>query len=220
MSCNGMGETLSPQSSVLSPSPRLLRLFIALETSDAVRQAIDAAQRALRQRGDLPVRWTNPAQAHLTLQFLGDVVAEQVPALIEAVKPAVTGHRALLLRTGDVGAFPSAGAPRVLWLGVRGREAGLLLLQRAVVDAVRGVTGLVADPKPFHPHLTLGRLKNGYREEARLRAVAAALARPVPVPTAIWPVGEVSLIHSVLGAGGPRYTTLERFPLAEGQTAA
>src|SRR3954471_2338544 len=110
MSVGSVEDTLSslsasgPKSSG-SPPLRLLRLFIALETNAAMQQAIDAAQQAVRRRGDMPVRWTNPAQAHLTLQFLGNVVAERVPALVEAVKPAVVQHHALFLRAGEVGAF-------------------------------------------------------------------------------------------------------------------
>jgi 2'-5' RNA ligase len=220
MSVGGVEDALSPQSSVLSPSPRLLRLFIALETNDAMQQAIAAAQQALRRRGDLPVRWTNPTQAHLTLQFLGDVVAEHVPSLVQALRSAVAGHPALYLRAGEVGAFPSEDAPRVLWLGVRGDEDRLLALQRAVTDAVRRVEGIVADRKAFRAHLTLGRVRNGHRDMPGLHAIAAALARPVALPPAAWPVGEVLLIRSVLGRGGPRYTTLERFPLGDGVTTS
>ena len=40
-----------------SPGPRMVRLFIALETNEAMQQAMAAAQRVLRQRGDLPVGW-------------------------------------------------------------------------------------------------------------------------------------------------------------------
>jgi len=198
----------------------LLRLFIALETNDAMQQAIAAAQQTLRRRGDLPVRWTNPTQAHLTLQFLGDVVAEHVPGLVQAVKPAVARHGALFLRSGDVGAFPSADAPRVLWLGVRGDEARLLALQHAVAGVVVSVEGVVADRKAFRPHLTLGRVRNGQRDMPGLHAIAAALTRPVAVPPAAWPVGAVSLIRSVLGPGGPLYTTLERLPLGGGATTS
>ena len=200
-----------------SPGPRMVRLFIALETNEAMQQAIAAAQRVLRQRGDLPVGWSPPQQAHLTLQFLGNVVAAHVPPLMEALGRAVTPYPAMLLRAGEVGAFPSVDAPRVLWLGVRGDEDGLLALQRAVRDAVRSVEGVVADRKPFHPHLTLGRVRIGRRDTPGQAAIAAALVRPIAVPAAAWPVREVALIRSVLGPGGSRYTALGRFPLRDGE---
>ncbi len=199
------------------PGPRMVRLFIALETNEAMQQTVAAVQRSLQRRGDIPVRWVAPQQVHLTLQFLGNVVAAHVPSLIEALAPAIAPHPALLLRAGEVGAFPSADAPRVLWLGVRGADDGLLALQQAVRDAVRGVEGVVADRKPFRPHLTLGRARSGRRDMPGLTAITAALARPVAVPPTAWPVREVALIRSVLSPGGSRYTALERFPLRDGE---
>jgi RNA 2',3'-cyclic 3'-phosphodiesterase len=200
-----------------APGPRMVRLFIALETNEAMQQTVVAVQRSLRQRGDLPVRWVAPQQVHLTLQFLGNVVAAHIPSLVHAVEPAVATHAAMLLRAGEVGAFPSVDAPRVLWLGVRGGDDTLLALQRAVRNAVRDVEGVVADRQPFRPHLTLGRARAGRRDMPGLTTIAAALARPVAVPPTAWPVRSVALIRSVLGPGGSRYTTLERFPLRDGE---
>jgi RNA 2',3'-cyclic 3'-phosphodiesterase len=214
----------SPQSSVLSPSPRFQRLFIALETNEAVQHAVAEVQRTLRRRGEsipsgMPVRWVQPAKVHLTLQFLGNVVSTHIPPLIAALAPAVARHDALFLRADTVGAFPSVDAPRVLWLGLRGEDDGLMALQRAVTDAVRTVEGVVADRKPFHPHLTLGRVERLHRDAPGMTAVVSALRRPVAVPPAAWPVESVALIRSVLGAGGSRYTVLERFPLRNGEQA-
>src|SRR3954468_18350415 len=85
--------------------PRLLRLFIALETNAAVQASLQEAQRALQRRGELPVRWVPPPQTHLTLQFLGNVMSVHVPELTDALRRATVPHRTFLLRAGDVGAF-------------------------------------------------------------------------------------------------------------------
>jgi 2'-5' RNA ligase len=207
-----------------APNPRFQRLFIALETNDAMQQAIASAQQTVRKRGgsppgSMPVRWVQPTQAHLTLQFLGNVVSAHVPSLVAAVAPAVAAHDALFLRAGEVGAFPSVESPRVLWLGLRGADDRLLALQRSVAEAVRTIEGVVADRKPFRPHLTLGRVARQHRDAPGLAAIAVALSRPVAMPPAGWSVESVALIRSVLGAGGSRYTVLERFPLRNGEQA-
>lgn len=209
-------DSLRPPPVVLTP--RFQRLFIALETNDAMQRTIASVQQTLRRRGgspqgSMPVRWVEPTQVHLTLQFLGPVVSTHIPSLIAALVPAVATHDALLLRADAVGAFPSTDAPRVLWLGLRSADDGLCALQRAVTEAVRAVEGVVVDRKPFRPHLTLGRVERLHRDAPGFTALRAALRRPVTAPVAAWPVENVALIRSVLGAGGSRYTVLERFPL-------
>lgn len=206
------------ESGTLPLSPRIQRLFIALETNDAMQRMIASVQQTLRRRGgspqgSMPVRWVEPVQVHLTLQFLGNVVSTHIPSLIAALAPAVATHDALLLRADTVGAFPSTDAPRVLWLGLRGADDGVHALQQAVTEAVRAVEGVVADRKPFRPHLTLGRVERLHRDGPGIATIAATLDRPIHVPPTAWPVESVALIRSVLGAGGSRYTVLERFPL-------
>ena len=215
-------DPLSPQSSVLHR--RFHRLFIALETNEAVQRAVGDVQQTLRRRGgslqgSMAVRWVRPTQVHVTLQFLGTVMSAHIPSVIAAVAPAVARHSTFFLRTDAVGAFPSVETPRVLWLGLRGGDDALLSLQRSVADAVRMVEGVVADRKPFQPHLTLGRVERVHRDAPGLTAVAEALRRPVLVAAAPWPVESVALIRSILGAGGSRYTVIERFPLRRGEQA-
>jgi 2'-5' RNA ligase len=209
-----MDETIDEQHT--TTGPRMMRLFVALETNDAMRRTFVAAQQTLQQRGNLPVRWTKPEHAHLTLQFLGNVMTTHIPSLTDALTTATAPHSAFMLREGVVGAFPSLDAPRVLWLGMRGAVDALLALHQSVAEALRQVEGIVADRKPFQPHLTLARVRNGRRAAPEATALAVALRRPVAAPPAGWPIAHVSLIRSVLGAGGSRYTVVERFPLGIG----
>jgi len=204
--------------SAIPLTPRFQRLFIALETNAAMQHAVADVQQTLRRRGgspqgSMPVRWVEPTNVHLTLQFLGNVVSTHIPSLTAALAPAVAMHDALFLRTDAVGAFPSTDAPRVLLLGLRGADDRLLALQHSVTEAVRTVEGVVADRKPFRPHLTLGRVARLHRDAPGIATIVAALDRPIHVPPTAWPVENVALIRSILGAGGSRYTVLERFPL-------
>lgn len=202
------------------PGPRMMQLFIAVEANAALQAALHDVQRTLQRRGALPVRWETPAKMHITLQFLGDVVAGHLPALTVALRAAVVPHRAFMLRAGAVGAFPDLRAPRVLWVDVAGEVRALLALQRDVAHAVRRLEGIVMDRKGFRPHVTIGRVRTGAGDQPEQRAVAAALAQPVTVPAALLPVRAVALVRSITEAGGARYTVLERFPLVEGRNDA
>ena len=71
-----------------------MRLFVALNFPDRVRQGLWNAVAGLRELG-LPVRWVPPEGIHLTVKFLGEVAVEQEPALREALTRAAAGGRPL-----------------------------------------------------------------------------------------------------------------------------
>lgn len=197
------------------PGPRLVRVFLAVEGNAAVRAAVAAAQAALRRRGEPPVRWTHPADAHVTLQFFGNVRAVHLPEIEAAAAPVAARHAPFLLRVGDVGAFPSVENPRTLWLDIAGQTDALLRLQRDLANAMLSVPGVVADRKAFRPHLTLGRAESR-RDAAGASATVAALARPLAVAATPWPVGRFVLMRSLPASqGGKRYTALSAFGLGE-----
>ncbi len=196
-------------------SPRLLRLFLAVEGNAAVRAAVQEAQAVLRRRGEPPVRWTHPNDAHLTLQFFGNVRAVHLPEIEAAAAPVAARHVPFLLRVGDLGAFPSREDPRTLWLDIAGETDALLSLQRDLAAAMLAVVGVVADRKAFRPHLTLGRAESR-RDTAGASATVAALARPLAVPATPWPVARFVLMRSLPApGGGKRYTVLSAFGLGE-----
>ena len=75
-----------------------LRLFIAIELTTDVRQAIGRVQDDLKRR--LPpkvVRWTNPDGIHLTLKFLGDTPPDNLGDVTSAGAVAVAVGVAWLL---------------------------------------------------------------------------------------------------------------------------
>jgi 2'-5' RNA ligase len=189
------------------------RLFVAIDLGDEARRALGEAQ-AVCRRADLPVRWVDVAGAHLTLKFLGETERAQ-GAPIGAALSAVAGrHRPLLLSTGTPGAFPNLRRPRVLWLGLTGALDRLAALQRDVDDALTGL-GFPRETRPFSPHLTLGRVRDGARSlDAESLATAFAGVRHVAAPL---PVESIRLMRSDLGQGRARYTTLLEVPLARAE---
>lgn len=156
---------------------------------------------------------------HLTVRFLGEVAAERVPAVAQAVAEAAAAGRPLELVVTGAGAFPSPRRPRVLWLGVGGEVAALRALA-AGLEARLEAMGLEpeAGPRPRHapatadrpftPHLTLGRA----RSPRGAPALAPALAAP-PAPPLPWRAEALVLFESHLAPGGARHVALQRAPL-------
>ena len=117
---------------------RNLRLFVALAFPDEVRAELRRVADAMRTFAPRGTRWANVDGAHLTLRFIGPAPQGAAPALGEAVVRAADGIEPFELSLADAGAFPSRGAPRVLWVGVGGALDALTGLRQSVEDALSG----------------------------------------------------------------------------------
>jgi 2'-5' RNA ligase len=192
-------------------SAERLRLFVAIQVPDAVREEIIRVQRELQPlapRG--VVRWAKPEQFHLTLRFLGDVPSEHVGDLRESVRAVCADAPALHLHAQGVGFFPNARSPRVIWIGVIDSENRLVDLQRKIEGAVRPFT-TEPEGERFAGHVTLGRFKQFNRLEIKeLTANAAAMKDRM---FGEWTAREIEIIRSELSPTGARYTSLAAFPL-------
>ena len=186
-------------------SARSVRLFIAAELPDAFREdmaRIGAAALALGIRGVRPVRAEN---AHLTLKFLGEVGADRVEDVLASMRLAAARSAPFSLRSGKLGAFPNADAPRVLWLGVDGGLAALRRLRDDLEDALAAI-GFRRDRRGFAPHVTAARVRDLLSAADRKRLMdAAAAVRPAPVE---FNVERLSLMRSDARPGGAVYTRL------------
>ena len=200
-----------------APPPEALRLFIAVIVPEEVKTEIEKAQAALRRA--LPggcVRWTKREQFHLTLKFLGNLEAQRIESLAEAVRKACQGFAALELRAERVGCFPNLRSPRVIWAGVRDREERLPPLQRAVEAATRDFTK-EESPERFTGHVTLGRIKGLKRAEVE---VLAGLVSGLGASFfGAWTAEEIEIIRSQLSPNGARHTTIATIPLSGGRLA-
>lgn len=183
-----------------------IRAFIAVHLPDAVKDVLSKTSRALADQ--IPtgaVRWVRPEQMHLTLFFLGDTAVTRLPAVQQAMDGTAGHFSPFNLYTNDVGCFPNARQPRVIWVGLAGEEARLTSL-KAAIDAALGPLGWPAEHKPFRAHLTLGRVKdNRGLGEVKWTADVARLAIPVAA---------IHLIESQLRPSGPIYTIRHTSKLA------
>ena len=190
-----------------------LRLFVAVELAEPVIESLTVAQHSLKQHlGTECVRWTDPRGTHLTLKFIGETDERRLPDMQRALAESAATHAPMGLALGGVGVFPNRRRPRVIWIGLEDADSGLANLQ-ASVERAMGRLGLPPEERPFSPHLTLGRVRDG--ASARdYDGIAAALADATPLPAATLHVGELSLMRSVLRPDGPEYTRLFAVPLA------
>jgi 2'-5' RNA ligase len=176
-----------------------VRLFVAVNLPDDVRQDIHRAAAPLRDTG-LPVKWVEPPGIHLTLKFLGGVEPARLPELEAALERACQGARPFTVALGGFGAFPSPARARVIWVGCE-PVPPLELLQHAVEREFAGLDFPV-EGRPFRPHLTLGRA--GPRARGGIRGLEEPLAGLAYDNEIV--VRSVELMESTLSRGGARYS--------------
>jgi 2'-5' RNA ligase len=186
----------------------LLRLFLAVPLAPDVRDALVRAQGRLR-RTRARVGWVAPQNLHITLAFLGDVPAEAVPALGAALEAAGSPLASFDCRVAGLGHYGSPRSPRVLWAGVSEGAAELGRLYAAVAPAV-AAQGIALEKRPFHAHITLGRVRSA-RDAAD---VLAALEPEREREFGPLRVESFELVRSVLQPAGPRYTVLRSVQLS------
>lgn len=135
-----------------------MRAFIAIDIPQSIRERIDSLQQELKKSG-ADVRWTRPRGIHLTLKFLGEIKEGKVVEIIDKLKANIASFDSLKIRLRKVGGFPSLKRPRVIWIGVETRGAGLKQLQSEIERSLQSL-GFPPESRDFKPHLTLGRVRS------------------------------------------------------------
>jgi hypothetical protein len=74
-----------------------MRLFVALAISDEIRASVAGLIRELRGL-DAAAKWVRPEQLHVTLKFIGEISADQLPGIGETLETVKSETSANLLR--------------------------------------------------------------------------------------------------------------------------
>lgn len=98
----------------------------------------------------------------------------------------------------------------MLWFTERGLSVlPALAALAAEVGRRLAPLGFPPEDRPFSPHLTLGRAREG-RGSPRLAGALAGAGQAEGTP---WRASELVLFESHLSPKGPRYEAIARFPL-------
>jgi 2'-5' RNA ligase len=175
-----------------------MRLFIAVPLPPA---ALEEAAVLLREMRALewPVRWVRDEGLHISLKFFGEVTSDRVDPIEEMVQFATKGMKPMELAPVGGGAFPSRQHPRVLRLEVQSGP-DLELLQDRLERGGEQI-GFPPEGRPFRPHITLGRVREGHR----LPPAAMQHLEGLP-PGQPFVADRVVLFESRLTTDGPAYS--------------
>jgi len=190
----------------MSHDPEQIRSFVAIELPEEARKGLARLRNELERDEHRFVKWVDPGGIHLTLKFLGNIPSKRVTEVTGAMEEATQGTSPLHLQISGLGVFPGLKQVRVLWVGIGGEVDKLSKLQRNIDSALAGL-GFPKEERPFAPHLTLARIRQGASPSERrsfgelVDSTIFEEKYPVEVET-------VNLMKSQLTPAGAIYTRL------------
>ena len=194
-----------------------MRLFIALDIDDAIRERIGRFVDGVRNFAP-DARWVKKESLHVTLKFIGEQPDEKVEAIQQSLGGISAGTPEIHFR--GYGFFPNPKSARVFWVGMKaGPELAALA---AAIDDRMPALGISKEERAFSPHLTLARISGGSgsprwrKGDGPNRTFQHLLERLSALPEPEFgsmTAREFFLYQSQLSPKGSKYTKLARFPL-------
>ncbi len=180
-----------------------MRAFVGFFTTKSLYEYVDKFREETKDfiRG----KWIEPQNLHMTFQFLGEINQEQAVSVLKNIQRIADKYKPFKVQYRSLGVFPDRKRPRILWIGVSRGENTLKRLASEISQLNRKV-GIRVDSKPFHPHVTVCRIK-----EADRRKLGGFMNRYRNFNFGEEVVDRIALISSSLTSIGPIYTVVEEF---------
>ncbi|MEE8330886.1 MAG: RNA 2',3'-cyclic phosphodiesterase [Acidimicrobiia bacterium] len=182
----------------MSPDDPMGRLFLGVALTHDARAAIAAH---LGPMSPLPGRPAPPHNWHITLRFLGQTTTVQYERVLSGLDDLPLS---LSLELGAFGTFPNPQRSNVLWLGL-GAPSPELEAMAAAAEESAVAAGFSPEERPFHPHVTLSRLRPPHDLRALIDSVPHLRLRMA--------VDAMTVFRTRSESGGMRYEAIETLAL-------
>jgi 2'-5' RNA ligase len=134
------------------------RAFFAIDMSETANYKIVSLIKQLKASGKYPqIKWTKSENLHLTMRFLGNISFEQYTQLTSKVNDALKICAPFELHFTTMMLFPSKN--RQIALALKPEPLAPLIQLNQILEQAAAACGLKPEPRPFVPHLTLGKIK-------------------------------------------------------------
>jgi len=194
-------------------SETIIRTFVAIELPDEIAAGLSRTITCLRAHvADSDIKWVTPGNIHVTLKFLGNAPVSKLEEIRQALAAVCAAAEPMQLEIKELGAFPSARAPRVIWAGLEG-DIGALAALAGQMDEVLEPLGFPREHRPFAPHLTLARVRDEATNATRA-TLSSAMATTSVTGHLSFRADTASLMKSQLTPRGPLYSRVSRLPMA------
>ena len=181
------------------------RAFIAINLPEKVKRTIFEA---ISEWQNLPIKWTEEQNLHLTLVFLGNITDDEILTIGGKITEAAANTESFSLHFNKFiygpKDFTETNVPRMIWL--EGEESEELM---RLYNNLEKTLGIEEDRRRLRPHITIGRIKSTNR--AKISELPRELDKKIEITV---PVSSIELMESELKPGGPKYTVLLSAPLS------
>jgi len=184
-----------------------MRTFIAIDLAESLKRALQILDGELKPLTS-SVRWVGTTGMHLTLKFLGEISEASAAQISSILEEVASRHQTFPLVLQGTGTFPPGRRqPRVLWVGVVPGPQ-LLSLQEDIEGEMEKLR-FEREKRPFHPHLTLGRVKS----PSRMDALVQEMEKHQEQHFGEMNVQKFIFFQSIVKPTGAQYNVLKEFAL-------
>jgi 2'-5' RNA ligase len=185
------------------------RIFIAINLPEKIKEELASFQ---EKYSELPARWVNPKNLHITLAFLGYVKDEDLPRIIEITKNVASNHSPFSIKIVKVAyGPPKISPPRMIW-AIGEKNENLWRLQENLKNALMEMKIPQLEEEEgrgFISHITLARIKKWEFKQIEPEE-RPEVNEDVDFS---FEVKSIEIMESQLKRGGAEYTVLESAPL-------
>ena len=177
------------------------RIFIAALLPEDIKNEISVI---IEDAGNCfnGVKWEKADKIHITLNFIGSVDSITSEEVLKRLNGIIPQSGPITLTFSHIDAFPDFKRPRVLVIRLNHSEE--LLSIKAKIDEDLSVLGIESERRGFRPHITIGRVKKGFRQTGKA----------VKIDKNVFQINSIALVKSELRKEGSEYNNLGVYKLS------
>lgn len=135
---------------------RMIRAFFAIPIAVGDRRAITSVAQPIIDKLGENVRWTSPANWHLTVRFLGDVSGDVIVAIARAAERIAGTVEKFPIKINKIYGFPSPNSRTIAAHAFVNEQLNLLFKS---LDNAANAKGISRELRRFRPHISLGKFQ-------------------------------------------------------------
>lgn len=183
-----------------------MRTFVSINLTPETKKQLMDVQTSIKSlltgKEQSAMRWESPDKFHITLFFIGDITPGKLNDVKNVLGALPYSEGGMSLDLTSIGGFPNLRIPRVIYANIKD-DGKLVKLANEVHREMTGI-GFHSD-KPFHPHITLARIK---RDRKVTLTKLSEIAMDIK-----FEANAYYLMESKLNSTGSVYTKRERYEL-------